>query len=246
MCESLLELRYDLEEATARQFHRCRNNADFAAAWERLLMVWNQTHHCNIVDVNKLKNKLDKLRHEYKELLVKFKETGNNIENEGVDSDGEIVFDFKPDVDFSHFNFLPAYWPTMLAVFGTRGGLSGKVLAQSEENETTTINQEHGNDSNEESKQPDVGNDDSSTSSLSSRKRSTHQTNERKKKKSKSNDMAAALKEGFAQIGSLMSGDSATAKGLTEVKEQMSEQTQLLKQLVQSVNALASAINNNK
>jgi seryl-tRNA synthetase len=143
-----------------------------------------------------------------------------------------MVFDFKPDVDFAQFPFLPPYWSTMLGMFGTRGGLSGKVLAQSE-----ITSERRSNTANGEQASP--GQD---IEIPSSKREMKDDTSDRKKKKSRSNEMAAALSTGFETIGEIISRSGAGNSALAEMKGQLDEQTQLLKQLVSSIDNLAKTM----
>lgn len=85
------------------------------------------------ISVKQLKNCCTKVKSRYKECLSKFRATGNNIDEDVDDPDGENMFvKFKEGLDFQEFSWLPSYWETALSVFCVREGLSGVVLGQSE------------------------------------------------------------------------------------------------------------------
>ena len=81
MVVTLLELRFDTTQTSAKRFHNARNNVQIAAAWTALAAQFNEIHSLDPpVDVSKLKNKSDKLKAEYRTNILRFKETGNAIE----------------------------------------------------------------------------------------------------------------------------------------------------------------------
>jgi hypothetical protein len=216
MVETLIELRFDTGKAIGKRFLNARNNADLANAWQVLALAFNERHECS-VDIEKIKSRVDKLKAEYRQIIAKFRETGNVIESEeseeGEEEEAEEREEerirFKKGIDFSLYPWLPAYWATLNAYMGGRAGLNANVLACSASSAAKRDRKEDEDD--------DAG---------------SAAPSPRNPKKGKGNEMAAVLASGFEMIGNALA--KSEGDGVDNDRQEMrcllKEQQKLLQQ----------------